>query len=133
MGNVLPVISTHFIYLKLKNSLRQTTHAFIGDMIEQGYGHIVGVSSMISYFPMGGTISYTTSKYAVRGFMDALNRKCRHENWGIRTFTVLPHLTNTRKELVDFLRQKIPYVCRNTKFALSLVSLSFTYFQFQEQ
>lgn len=79
-------------------------------MIAKRYGHIVGVSSMISYFPMGVTISYTASKYAVRGFMDALNRKSRHENWGVKTLTVLPHLTNTRKELVDFLRQKITYV-----------------------
>lgn len=79
-------------------------------MIAQHYGHIVGVSSMISYWAMGVTISYSTSKYAVRGFMDALNRKSRHENWGVCTLTVLPHLINTRKELVDFLRQKIPYV-----------------------
>lgn len=83
--------------------------AFLGDMIAQRYGHIVGVSSMISYWAMGVSVSYTTSKYAARGFMDALNRKSRHENWGVKTLLVLPHLTNTRKELIDFLRQKIPY------------------------
>lgn len=94
-----------FIYQNV-NKL-QTTRIFIGDMIDRHYGHIVAISSMIAFYPMSTTVSYTTSKYAVKGFMDALNRESIHENWGVKTLTVFPHLTNTRKEVIDFMRKKV--------------------------
>lgn len=76
-------------------------------MIARRYGHIVAVSSMIAFYPMSITVAYTTSKYAVKGFMDALNRDSRHENWGVRALTIFPHMTNTRKEIIDYVRRKV--------------------------
>lgn len=79
-------------------------------MIAQRCGHIVGICSMVAFFPVSLMVSYATSKYAVRGFMDALNRESRHEKWGVKTLTVCPYWVNTRKEMVDYLRSKVEYV-----------------------
>lgn len=76
-------------------------------MIERHSGYIVGISSMIAFYPMSTAVSYTTSKFAVKGFMDALTRESLHENWGVKTLTVFPHMTNTRKEIIDYVRQKV--------------------------
>lgn len=97
----------HKIFLMKIDKPFQTTRIFIGDMIARRYGHIVGISSMIAFYPMSIAVAYTTSKYAVKGFMDALNRDSRHENWGVRALTIFPHMTNTRKEIVDYLRKKV--------------------------
>lgn len=79
-------------------------------MIARRHGHIVAISSMIAFYPMSTAVAYTTSKYAVKGFMDCLHRESIHENWGIKTLTVFPHVTNTRKEIIDFLKRKVRYV-----------------------
>lgn len=78
-------------------------------MIKRHYGYIVAMSSMIALYPMSTAITYSTSKYAVKGFMDALTRESTHENWGVKTITVFPHVTNTRKEIIDFMRKKVRY------------------------
>lgn len=72
-------------------------------MIAKRYGHIVGISSMIAFYPMSTAVTYATSKYAVKGFMDALHQDSRHENWGVKTLTVFPHLCNTRHQIIDYL------------------------------
>lgn len=41
--------------------------------------------------------------------MEALTRESQHENWGVKTLTVFPHFTNTRKEIIDYARQKLGY------------------------
>lgn len=74
-------------------------------MIDRRYGHIVGISSMIAFYPMSTAVAYTTSKYAVKGFMDSLHQDSRHENWGIKTLTVFPHLCNTRQQIIDYLKK----------------------------
>lgn len=82
-------------------------------MIARHRGYIVGMCSIIAYFPASLMVSYATSKFAVKGFMDALNRESRHEHWGVKTLTVFPYFTNTRKEMVDYLRTKVEYVPRH--------------------
>lgn len=89
----------------------QTTRVFIEDMIERHSGYVVGIASMIAFYPLSTAVSYTTSKFAVKGFMDALIRESLHENWGVKTLTVFPHLTNTCKEVMDNVRRMVPYVC----------------------
>lgn len=76
-------------------------------MIKRRSGVIVGICSMIAFYPMSIAVTYTTTKYAVKGFMDGLNRDSRHENWGVRTLTIFPHMTNTRQEIVNYLRKKL--------------------------
>lgn len=61
-------------------------------MIARRHGLIVGISSMIAHYPMSMAVTYTTSKYAVKGFMDALNQESRHEGWGVKTLTIFPHM-----------------------------------------
>ncbi|XP_055311358.1 uncharacterized oxidoreductase YoxD-like [Sitodiplosis mosellana] len=82
-----------------------TTRIFIGDMIARGHGLIVGISSMIAFYPMSMAVTYTTSKYAVKGFMDALNQESRHEGWGVKTLTIFPHICSTRKEIIDYVKR----------------------------
>lgn len=101
-------MSVHFIVRFISfRIVVQTTQIFIEDMIRQHYGYIVAVSSMIAFYAASQAVTYTTSKYSVKGFMDALNQETRHENWGVKTVTVFPHMTNTRKELMDYLREKV--------------------------
>lgn len=42
--------------------------------------------------------------------MDALSRESKHENWGVKTLTVFPHVTRTSKEVMDTARKMVPYV-----------------------
>lgn len=79
-------------------------------MIERHTGYIVGIASMIAFYPVSTAVLYTTSKFAVKGFMDALTRESLHDNWGVKTLTVFPHLTNTRKEFTEHVKQIVPYV-----------------------
>lgn len=76
-------------------------------MIERRRGYIVGICSMIAFYPVSLSVSYSTTKFAVRGFMDALNRESRHERWGVKTLSVFPYIVNTRKEWIDYVRSKV--------------------------
>lgn len=82
---------------------------FIDDMIARRRGHIVAISSMMAFYPCGIAIAYTTTKYAVKGFMEALNQEIRDEGYGIKTLTVYPHLVNSRKEMIDHARYLVGY------------------------
>lgn len=85
--------------------LNQMVRVFIQDMIARRRGHIVAIASMISFYPLGKAVAYTASKYAVKGFMEALNMEIRDEQLGIKTLTVFPHLVNSRKELITYARE----------------------------
>lgn len=78
-------------------------------MISRKCGHIVAISSMIAFWPCSRAVLYSTTKCAVKGFMDSLHREIRFENWGVRALTVFPHLTNTRQEFMDYVREKVGY------------------------
>jgi short-subunit dehydrogenase len=51
-------------------------------------GRIVGVASFNSFFGMGGTIGYNSSKHAMRGFLNTLRNELR--GTGITVTTVYP-------------------------------------------
>lgn len=85
----------------------QATRIFLDDMIKQHFGLIVDISSMIAFYATSQAVTYTTSKYACKGFMDAVWQESRHEDWGVKTLTVFPHMCNTRKEIVDYLKMKV--------------------------
>lgn len=76
-------------------------------MIARRSGYIVAISSMIAFYPISQTAIYSTTKSAVKGFMDAMHQETRHENWGVKMITVFPHMTNTRQQLMDYLRTKV--------------------------
>lgn len=48
------------------------THAFMADMLARGSGHIVNVNSPVSRFVWPGATAYAASRWAMRGFTEAL-------------------------------------------------------------
>lgn len=78
---------------------------FLSGMIDRKRGHIVGISSLAGKVAVPLGISYTATKFGVRGFMSALyDELCTfdHDEF-IKTTTVFPSFVNTRKELGDVL------------------------------
>ncbi len=64
------------------------TKALLPAMIERGSGHIVNISSIAGFIGLYGYTAYGPSKYAVRGFTDALHTEVK--NCGIVTSIVYP-------------------------------------------
>lgn len=61
------------------------------------------ISSAAAYLNVGLMRHYTTTKYAMRGFMEELRDEIRiagMSKW-VKTTTIFPFQLNTRKELVD--------------------------------
>lgn len=85
----------------------QMTRLFLNDMIRQRRGHIVGVASGFGLYPCGRGVTYTTSKFAVRGFMMSLNEELCYNNHSqyIKTTTIYPLFMATREELTDTWRK----------------------------
>lgn len=70
-----------------------TTRAFLPAMIARGSGHITNISSGAGYLGVYGYTAYCGSKFAVRGFSDALRSEIK--NCGIGVTIVFPPDTNT--------------------------------------
>lgn len=51
------------------------TKAFLPHLIESGDGHVVNISSLFGLVSMPGQSAYNASKYAVRGFTEALREE----------------------------------------------------------
>jgi NADP-dependent 3-hydroxy acid dehydrogenase YdfG len=51
------------------------TKAFLPHLIASGDGHVVNMSSMFGLFGVPGQAAYTSAKFAVRGFTDALRQE----------------------------------------------------------
>ena len=64
------------------------TKAFLPLMRAQNAGHIVNVSSVFGLFGMPESAAYSTAKFGVRGFGDALRNELRGS--GIQVSTVFP-------------------------------------------
>lgn len=66
---------------------------FAADMIPNGQGHIVNISSLAGWIAMPGLASYAASKYGLRGFSEAL----RHEvaPYNVKVTTVYPFFSRT--------------------------------------
>lgn len=78
---------------------------FLDGMIERKRGHIVGLSSLAGKIALPLGISYTATKFGVRGFMSALyDELCAfdHDEY-VKVTTVFPSFVNTRKVLGDLL------------------------------
>lgn len=73
-----------------------TAKAFLPDMLAKNEGHIVGISSAAGIFPNPRMIDYCTSKFAARGFMEALHTELHAlGKTGIKTTVVCPAHINT--------------------------------------
>uniref|UniRef100_A0A182QKV4 Short-chain dehydrogenase/reductase 3 n=1 Tax=Anopheles farauti TaxID=69004 RepID=A0A182QKV4_9DIPT len=83
-----------------------TTQTFIDSMIRRRKGHIVAVSSIAGYIAPGWAKTYAATKFAIRGFMDALEDDLylRGQAEHVRTTTVFPFTFNTRKQAIRLLK-----------------------------
>mmetsp|Transcript_13159 Transcript_13159/g.15064 ORF Transcript_13159/g.15064 Transcript_13159/m.15064 type:complete len:321 (+) Transcript_13159:91-1053(+) len=73
-----------------------TTKAFLGDMIEKNDGHIVGISSFAGHVANPRMVDYCSSKFAARGFMEALHTELHATGkTGVNTTVVFPSHINT--------------------------------------
>lgn len=69
------------------------TRALIPGMIARGSGHIINFSSILGFLGMYGYSSYCGSKFAVRGFSDALRAELKLR--GVKVSIVYPYDTQT--------------------------------------
>ena len=70
------------------NGLFYATRAVLPTMREQGYGHIVNISSISGHVPLPGGSAYAASKFAVSGFSQSLFQEVR--DYGIKVTTIYP-------------------------------------------
>lgn len=75
-------------------------------MIRRRKGHIVAISSIAGYIAPGWAKTYATTKFALRGFMDALEDDLylRGQANHVHTTTVFPFAFNTRKQAISLLK-----------------------------
>lgn len=66
------------------------TKAFLPHLIESGDGHIVNVSSLFGLVAFPGQSAYTASKFAVRGFTEALAQEMALAKHPVRVSCVHP-------------------------------------------
>lgn len=69
------------------------TQAFLPHMLKQKRGFIVNVTSASAYFAMPGATTYTTARWAMRGFNESLRADLHHT--GIRVMLVAPGKVDT--------------------------------------
>ncbi|KFB37321.1 AGAP002926-PA-like protein [Anopheles sinensis] len=83
-----------------------TTQVFLDSMIRRRKGHIVAISSLAGYIAPGWAKTYATTKFAIRGFMDALEDDLylRGQSEHVRTTTIFPQAFNTRKPAISLLK-----------------------------
>ncbi|XP_015175474.1 PREDICTED: short-chain dehydrogenase/reductase family 16C member 6-like isoform X2 [Polistes dominula] len=73
--------------------------AFLPSMIEKNHGHIVAISSMAGMVGLSNLVPYCASKFAVRGFMEALSEELREyfkgKTCNINFTTIYPYMVDT--------------------------------------
>lgn len=69
------------------------TKAFLPSMIERGSGHVVNVASLSGLVPLPFHLPYTTTKYALTGFSEALSVELR--KYGVWVTLVCPGAIRT--------------------------------------
>ena len=73
-----------------------TVKAFLQPMLDRNDGHITGVASAAGFFPSARMTEYCASKYAARGFMEALRIELGSlGKTGVKTTLVAPAHINT--------------------------------------
>ncbi len=69
------------------------TRAVLPTLRDQGWGHVVNISSISGYMPLAGGSGYAASKYAVTGFSESLFQEVR--DYGVKVTTVFPGSVHT--------------------------------------
>ncbi|XP_065090344.1 17-beta-hydroxysteroid dehydrogenase 13-like [Ochlerotatus camptorhynchus] len=94
-----------------------TTKVVLEKMMDRKRGHIVAISSLSGVHAFPWAVVYSTSKFAVNGFMAAVAEQLRLQGYAdqIQTTCVCPYYIATRKDIVDFL-QKPRFELLTTKY-----------------
>jgi NADP-dependent 3-hydroxy acid dehydrogenase YdfG len=69
------------------------THAVYPIMVRQQAGHIVNTASVAGLLPLGGQLSYATSKHAIVGLSKALRVEAKR--YGVRVSVLCPGIVRT--------------------------------------
>lgn len=72
------------------------TKALLPEFEKRGSGHFVNVSSMAAFVGTAGMVVYAASKFAARGFAEALNNELRHRNSNVKVTCVCPSHFQTK-------------------------------------
>jgi 3-dehydrosphinganine reductase len=90
-----------------------TTKALLPGMLERGSGHIINISSAGGFVTGPGYAAYSPSKFAVRGFSDALRAEVKPR--GLRVSLVYPPNTETPQRAYEVSLQspEVHYVDEN--------------------
>ena len=74
-----------------------TLNEFLPEFLERDHGHIVSLCSMAGMTGTAFLTTYCSSKFAIRGLMDAVETELRQEYPGnnIKMTTVFPFTVNT--------------------------------------
>lgn len=82
----------------------QATKAIVNEMKHNGYGTIVITSSLASFCGIYGLSVYSATKFALRGFAEALSMEVskhyvwKHRKWYLFNFHILFILINTLRQ-----------------------------------
>ncbi|KAG7199670.1 hypothetical protein KM043_014260 [Ampulex compressa] len=87
-----------------------TIEAFLPIMLHSGRGHIVAMSSMCGIYGVSHKVSYCSSKFAVRGLMEALHEEIRMttKKSNIHFTTIYPFYIDTG--LAKDPKYRFPYI-----------------------
>ncbi|XP_070501822.1 uncharacterized oxidoreductase SSP0419-like [Chironomus tepperi] len=80
-----------------------TTRTFLPDMIKQRRGHLIAISSLTTKFTFAHTVTYTTTKFGNKAFMDALREDMCQFGFDkfIKISSVIPGFVRTNDGMVD--------------------------------
>lgn len=104
-GEFLKLKPEHFDWMMDINYLGTVfiTRAFLPGMLKRGSGHIVNISSSAGFVGVYGYTAYSGSKFAVKGFTDALRSEIKE--CGINVSLVCPADTETPQLVYDDLHK----------------------------
>ncbi|XP_050586222.1 estradiol 17-beta-dehydrogenase 11-like [Bombus affinis] len=87
-----------------------TIETFLPTMMQNGKGHVVCVCSMCGIYGVSQKVAYCSSKFAVRGLMEALYEELRldHKYTNIRFTTIYPFYVDTG--LARDPKYRFPYI-----------------------
>lgn len=86
-------------------ALMTVTRAFLPDMMVQQSGQIINIASIASYMATAKTTAYAATKFAVRGFSDALRQEVAAANVKVLVVNTGPVLTKFHAANPDYLEK----------------------------
>jgi short-subunit dehydrogenase len=86
-------------------ALMTVTRAFLPDMKARQSGQIINIASIASYLATAKSTSYAASKFAVRGFSDALRQEVYADKIKVLVVNTGPVLTKFHAQNPDYLEK----------------------------